>query len=360
MNNSDSEDYNDFDSSDEEERSNVLITSKKNKLTRNDPFDKAESDEESEITEEEEEVEKENRKEKEFEQAEVKNLDINKSDSKDDNNEDKEGAEKDDDNNNKKDEVIEPESKDDKTAKLKKRLQFVNALKKTHHKTGVVYLSSIPPYMKPAKMRQILSRFGEVDRLFLKREDEMKHRQRVKSGGNKKIKYEEGWAEFIRKRDAKLCASTLNGNIIGGKKGNFYHDDILNVKYLPGFKWADLTEQIARENDIRQAKFEMEMSQANKLNAEYIRNVEKSKMLQNMQKSKKRKQIQDNINNNATSSNNEGDVSVKELDSKEIEIENNYRKFKQRRVNTNRADAPSNIKQDNASKTLDSVLNTLL
>lgn len=203
--------------------------------------------------------------------------------------------------------------------------------------------------MKPAKMRQILSRFGEVDRLFLKREDETKHKQRVKSGGNKKIKYEEGWAEFIRKRDAKLCASTLNGNIIGGKKGSFYHDDILNVKYLPGFKWADLTEQIARENDIRQAKLEMEMSQANKLNAEYIRNVEKSKMLQNIQRSKKRKL-----------KNNEDDDNVKEIDSKEIEIENNYRKFKQRRVNTNRADAPSDIKQNNPSKALDSVLNSLL
>lgn len=85
-----------------------------------------------------------------------------------------------------------------------------------------------------------------------------------------------------------MCAETLNGNIIGGKKGTFYHDDILNVKYLPGFKWADLTEQIARENDIRQAKLEMEISQANKLNAEFIRNVEQSKMIQNIKNSRKR------------------------------------------------------------------------
>ena len=33
----------------------------------------------------------------------------------------------------------------------------------------------------------------------------------------------------------------------GGKKGSCYHDDILNVKYLPGFKWTDLTEQIAKK-----------------------------------------------------------------------------------------------------------------
>lgn len=354
MSKNDSDDYNDFDSSDEEERSNVLITSKKNKLSRHDPFNRIESDEESDIPyqDDEEEEEKDVKQkgiEDELEQNKRKELDVDESVPRD-NNEDNKSEEEN------KDKDIEIEKQNDKTAKLKKRLQFVNALKKTHHKTGVVYLSSIPPYMKPAKMRQILSRFGEVDRLFLKREDETKHRQRVKSGGNKKIKYEEGWAEFIRKRDAKLCASTLNGNIIGGKKGNFYHDDILNVKYLPGFKWADLTEQIARENDIRQSKLELEMSQANRLNAEYIRNVEKSKMLQNIEKSKKRKLN----NNNGNKINSKDDNGVEKSDSKEVEIENQYRKFKQRRVNTNRADAPSNIKQNDSSKTLNSVLNSLL
>ena len=192
--------------------------------------------------------------------------------------------------------------------------------------------------MKPAKMRQILTRFGEVDRLFLKKEDDQRHKQRVKGGGNKKNKYEEGWAEFIRKRDAKLCAETLNGNIIGGKKGTFYHDDILNVKYLPGFKWADLTEQIARENDIRQAKLEMEISQANKLNADFIRNVEQSKMIQNIKKSRKRA-------------------------GQEEEPSDSYprREFKQRRVETNRANAPSDIKQQSStSQNLGNVLTSLL
>lgn len=218
-------------------------------------------------------------------------------------------------------------------ARINKKL---NADRKLKHKTGVVYLSSIPPYMKPAKMRQILSRFGEVDRLFLKKEDEQKHKRRVRGGGNKKAMYEEGWAEFVRKRDAKLCAETLNGNIIGGKKGSFYHDDILNVKYLPGFKWTDLTEQIARENDIRQSKLEIEISQANKMNAEFAKNVEKSKMLQNIKKSKR--------------SASENGI---EEDSKP------HKSFKQHRVATSRADAPSEIKQKSSSKDLGSVLNSL-
>lgn len=215
-------------------------------------------------------------------------------------------------------------------------IKKLKANKKLKHKTGVVYLSSIPPYMKPAKMRQILSRFGEVDRLFLKREDEQKYRRRVRGGGNKKAMYEEGWAEFIRKRDAKLCAETLNGNIIGGRKGSFYHDDILNVKYLPGFKWTDLTEQIARENDIRQSKLEIEISQANKMNAEFAKNVEKSKMIENIRRSKRQSD-----------------------DPERHQDEKPQRSFKQHKVATSRANAPAEIKQKDSTKELSSVLNSL-
>lgn len=217
------------------------------------------------------------------------------------------------------------ESKIDKIIKAK-------SLKKQKHKTGVIYLSRIPPYMKPAKMRQILSRFGDIDRLFLRREDEQKYKQRTRFGGNKKPMYEEGWAEFIRKRDAKLCAETLNGNVIGGKKGTFYHDDILNVKYLPGFKWADLTEQIARENDIRQSKLEMEISQANKLNSEYIRNVEKSKKLANINRAREKKRTAQSYDNEQSKS---------EREDLQPELK---RQFQQRLVSTNRASAPQEYK----------------
>ncbi|KAL6950182.1 hypothetical protein ACO0QE_000858 [Hanseniaspora vineae] len=228
-----------------------------------------------------------------------------------------------------------PKTLDEEQLKKEKldRLKKLKSQKKSKHKTGVVYMSKIPPYMKPAKVRQVLSRFGEVDRLFLKREDETKYKRRVHSGGNKKIMFEEGWAEFIRKKDAKLCATTLNGNIIGGNKRSFYYDDVLNIKYLSGFKWSDLTEQIAKENDIRQSKLELEISQANKLNAEFIRNVEKSKMINNIKKQK----------NNNKRSNNE---------------ERNNNTIKQRKIVSNRVNAPEHTKQG-TSKELKNVLSNL-
>lgn len=146
-------------------------------------------------------------------------------------------------------------------------------------KTGLCYLSSIPPYMKPVKLRSVLSRFGKLDRVFLKPEDPSAYLKRVKYGGNKKKKYTEGWVEFVNKKDAKLCAQTMNGNILGGKKSSYYHDDVINIKYLSGFKWFDLTQQIAKENEIRQSKLALEVSQQAKLNKTFVNNVEKSKYI---------------------------------------------------------------------------------
>lgn len=309
------QDFDDFSSDEENNNPNILISSTKNTSVKRDVFDQVD------------ETDHENEDNSQDENIEELNVENDKA----------EGTEEVKD----KDEKEQEETTEDKTARLKKKLAMVQHMKTDlKHKTGVIYLSSIPPYMKPAKMRQILSRFGQVDRLFLKREADDKHKRRLKSGGNKKTMYEEGWAEFIRKRDAKLCAITLNGNIIGGKKGTFYHDDILNVKYLPGFKWADLTEQIARENDVRQAKLEIDISQANKLNADFIRNVEQSKMIQNIQKSKKRNDP-------------DGSDETTETDHR--------RNFKQHKVSTNRSDAPEQIKNKNKNPAnLNDVLTSLL
>ena len=35
---------------------------------------------------------------------------------------------------------------------------------------GIVYLSRVPPFMKPEKIRHLLSQFGEVGRVFLQAE----------------------------------------------------------------------------------------------------------------------------------------------------------------------------------------------
>ncbi|CAM1511536.1 Fc.00g090490.m01.CDS01 [Cosmosporella sp. VM-42] len=157
-------------------------------------------------------------------------------------------------------------------------------------KSGVVYLSRIPPFMKPQKLRSLLEPYGTINRIFLAPEDPTAHARRVRAGGNKKKSYTEGWVEFTKKKDAKAVAELLNAQTIGGKKGNYYHDDLWNLLYLKGFKWHNLTEQIAAENAERSSRMRAEISKTTRENKEFVKNVERAKMLDGMQaKAKKRK-----------------------------------------------------------------------
>jgi len=112
-------------------------------------------------------------------------------------------------------------------------------------KTGVIYLSRIPPRLSPTKIRQLLSPYGcPILRIFLAPESSATHSRRVKSGGSGKKQYIEGWVEFEDKGVAKKVATMLNAQRIATKKGDFLYDDLWCMKYLPKFKWHHLTEQI--------------------------------------------------------------------------------------------------------------------
>uniref|UniRef100_A0A0B7JNY2 18S rRNA factor 2 n=1 Tax=Bionectria ochroleuca TaxID=29856 RepID=A0A0B7JNY2_BIOOC len=148
-------------------------------------------------------------------------------------------------------------------------------------KSGVIYMSRIPPFMKPAKLRSLLEPTPR------------RTPARVRAGGNKKRTYTEGWIEFVKKKDAKAVCELLNAQTIGGKKSSYYHDDLWNLKYLTGFKWHNLTEQISAENAERASRMRAEISKTTKENKEFVRNVEKAKMLDGMQtKAKKTKPAQ--------------------------------------------------------------------
>ncbi|KAL2159490.1 hypothetical protein VTH06DRAFT_2495 [Thermothelomyces fergusii] len=166
-------------------------------------------------------------------------------------------------------------------------------------KSGVVYLSRIPPFMKPAKLRSLLEPYGKINRIFLSPEDPAEHARRVRNGGNKKRLYTEGWVEFVKKKDAKKACDLLNAQIIGGKKSSWYHDDVWALKYLKGFKWHHLTEQIAAENAERASRMRAEIAKTTRENKEFVRNVEKAKVLNGIQAkaAAKRKKSEDEEEN---------------------------------------------------------------
>ncbi|KAG5354978.1 Pre-rRNA-processing protein [Yarrowia sp. B02] len=199
--------------------------------------------------------------------------------------------EEDDDDDEEEEDGVEEDASEEKepkkTPKTKVKPMTKEEIEKHNKKiakTGVVYFSRIPPLMDPGKLRLLLQRFGVVDRIYLVPEDPKAQAVRIRHGGNRALAYVEGWAEFTKKRYAKTCASTLNGNTIGGKKGSQHYDDIMNAKYLPKFKWSDLSEQLAQETHNRQARLRTEISQATRENQTYIQSLEKSKAAERRRK----------------------------------------------------------------------------
>ncbi|GJN33338.1 hypothetical protein PR202_gb21929 [Eleusine coracana subsp. coracana] len=125
-------------------------------------------------------------------------------------------------------------------------------------KRGVCYLSRVPPHMNPSHIRQMLSKYGEVLRIYLVPEGQG-HR---KHASVKAKAYSEGWIEFAKKSVAKRVANMLNG------------------------------EQIAEKTHIREQKLTLEIAAAKKQRDHYLSNVEKSRALKHIQERRKKKQKQ--------------------------------------------------------------------
>lgn len=163
-------------------------------------------------------------------------------------------------------------------------------------KSGVLYVSRIPPFMKPHKLRTLLEPFGTINRTYLASEDPTSHARRVRGGGNKKKLFTEGWVEFIDKRDAKKAFELLNARTIGGKKGSYYRDDVWSLVYLKGFKWRDLTAQIEKENAEREIRMKAEIRKTTRENLEFVRNVERAKELDGMKAKREMKGTKKKVN----------------------------------------------------------------
>ncbi|MCJ1482893.1 RNA-binding ATPase activator esf2 [Schaereria dolodes] len=160
----------------------------------------------------------------------------------------------------------------------------------TTRKTGVIYLSRIPPFMRPQTVKHLLASYGTITRLFLTPEPPATYTRRIAAGGNKKKSFLDGWVEFASKKDAKICAESTNGQIVGGKKSGWYHDDIWNVKYLKGFKWDDLMAQVRDEEKVREGRLRAEIAKVGRERKEFLRNWERGKALEGMQEKRRNKE----------------------------------------------------------------------
>ena len=156
-------------------------------------------------------------------------------------------------------------------------------------KSGVIYLSRVPPFMKPTVLRSLLTPYGALGRIFLTPEPSTSRTQRLRSGGTRRKLYLDGWVEFTHKRDAKFVAENLNAQTMGGKKRGRWHDEVWNIKYLSGVKWSHLVEQIQNENAERAARLRFEIQQGKKENKAFLENVERGKAMNGIEATRKKR-----------------------------------------------------------------------
>lgn len=168
---------------------------------------------------------------------------------------------------------------------------------------GVVYLSRLPPTMKPQKVRHLLEHYGEIGRVYLAAEDSSIRRNRKNNNkeqkGDKKTKgtskrYTEGWVEFEDKTQAKLAAQLLNGQPMGGKKRSSTYYDLWCIKYLSKFSWDHLTEELNHQRAVMDQKIAAEVAAAHRERDFYLSRVDKAKAVESIIQRKKGVPVQDN------------------------------------------------------------------
>ncbi|KAF6140246.1 hypothetical protein GIB67_000294 [Kingdonia uniflora] len=176
----------------------------------------------------------------------------------------------------------EANDKKEKSKKIKRKKRLLEEANDVA-KRGVCYLSRVPPRMDPLKVRQLLSEYGDIERVYLKPEGPSFQENRRKKGGFRGQIFTEGWVEFTKRSVAKRVANLLNGEKIGGKRRSMFFYDIWNIKYLSKFKWDDLTGEIAYKSAVREQKLALEISAAKRERDFYLSKVDKSRALISIQ-----------------------------------------------------------------------------
>ncbi|KAL7409287.1 hypothetical protein BDY24DRAFT_327226, partial [Mrakia frigida] len=151
---------------------------------------------------------------------------------------------------------------------------------------GIVYISRIPPGMTPQKIKHLMGRWGETGKVYAQKDGPSGGAPGSKSKTHS-VRYTEAWIEFLNKSVARSAAEMLNAQPIGGAKGERWRDDIWTMKYLPGFKWEMLGEQVAYERASHTSRLRQELSRSKTEQSDYLRNVELARVLDKRREKKK-------------------------------------------------------------------------
>ncbi|XP_037681879.1 activator of basal transcription 1-like [Choloepus didactylus] len=150
---------------------------------------------------------------------------------------------------------------------------------------GIVYLGHIPPRFRSLHVRNLLSAYSEVGRVFFQPEDRFVQRKTKaaaaagatggKNGSRYSKDYTEGWVEFRDKRVAKRMAASLHNTPMGSRRRSPFRYDLWNLKYPHRFTWSHLSEHLAFEHQVHRQHLRAEVAQAKRETDFYLRSVER-------------------------------------------------------------------------------------
>lgn len=195
-------------------------------------------------------------------------------------------------------------------------LEDIHAFNDEKDRTGILYLSRVPPMMGPQEVRNFLQPFGEITRLYLTPADKGKPGSRSKgqqTAPKKRGMFVDGWVEFRKKRCAKDAALALNGTPVGGKRTSKYYGELWALKYLSKFKWSHLTEQIELEKATRQQKLQNEISQAKREASFYLKQAEKAETATKIEAKRAARRAADGVETPATTAAADQDAALESL-----------------------------------------------
>ncbi|KAM7405375.1 hypothetical protein PAMP_012642 [Pampus punctatissimus] len=176
---------------------------------------------------------------------------------------------------------------DTKKKKSKQKRGSVTSCSDKKCVPGIIYLGHIPPKLRPKHLRNLLSVYGEIGRIFLQPEDGEVRRKKRKSG-LRRCDFTEGWVEFRDKRVAKRVAASLHNTTMATRKRQAFTSDLWCIKYLHRFQWTHLSERLAYEQTVMQQRLRTEVSQAKRETNFYLNNVDKSAHLDKLRKKRQR------------------------------------------------------------------------